>query len=267
MSTSNSNIEQCILAVKEWMTSHLLKFNDSKTITMEIRSKLKRGSGEGGLQIGHEVLSFSPTAKNIGVVFDSSLSLECHVNSMVSSAWSSLWRIGRIRKYLSKESAEIFIHAFVTSKLDYCNSLLFGLPNTLINKIQLVQNAAARIVTLTRKYDHITPVMRDLHWLPIGYRIKFKTALLVYKAMCGDSPTYIVGLLQRKPQSRLRSSVNDPLQLQVPRSKLITYGDRAFSVAAPKVWNELPLSIRQAESVGIFKRRLKSYLFKKAYND
>ena len=123
---------------------------------MEIRSKLKRGSNENGLQIGNEVLSFSPTAKNIGVVFDSSLSLECHVNSMVSSAWSSLWRIGRIRKYLSKESAEIFIHAFVTSKLDYCNSLLFGLPNTLINKIQLVQNAAARIVTLTRKYDHIT---------------------------------------------------------------------------------------------------------------
>ena len=92
---------------------------------------------------------------------------------------------------LSKESTEILIHAFVSSKLDHCNSLLYGLPAYQLAKLQVLQNTAARVVSLTRKYDHITPVLESLHWLPVKFRIVFKVLLLVYKALNGMAPPYL----------------------------------------------------------------------------
>ena len=100
-----------------------------------------------------------------------------------------------IRTYLDRESAEAIIHAFVATNLDYCNAILHGLPKALLNRLQLVQNRAARIVTFTKKYEHITPILIDLHWLPVEYRITYKILLLVYKAINGLSPSYISNLL------------------------------------------------------------------------
>ena len=190
--------------------------------------------------------------------------MEQDVKKICSEANYHLRNISKIRKYLTQDSAQILIHAFISSKLDYCNSLLYGIPKYLVCRLQRVQNTAARIVTLTRKYDSITPIMFKLHWLPVHSRIIFKLLLLVYKALNGKAPSYISSLLSHRKCSRsLRSSGQE--LLTVPLAKLKTYGDRAFSIAAPRQWNNLPLSIRKSPSIAIFKRHLRTYLFKEAY--
>ena len=138
-----------------------------------------------------------------------------------------------IRKYLSATTTELMVHMFVSSKLDYCNALLYyGLPAYTIKKLQHVQNAAARLVTLTTKHDHITPVLFNLHWLPVNQRIIFKILLITYKVLNNLAPSYICDLLTSyTPSRQLRSSSKH--LLVSPSYNLKTYGARSFSVAAP----------------------------------
>ena len=150
-----------------------------------------------------------------------------------------LRNIAKIRKYLSEDTSQILVHAFISSKLDNCNSLLYGLPKHLLNRLRLIQNTAARIVTLSKRFDHITPILFKLHWLPLGYRIHFKILLLVYKCLNGLAPTYLSELLRYTNGPRLLRSSSRNFLAQ-PRTKLKTYGDRAFSAATPKLWNQLP---------------------------
>ena len=167
-----------------------------------------------------------------------------------------MYNNNKIRKYLTQDSAQILINAFISFKLDYCNSFLYGIPKYLVCKLQRVQNTAARIATLTRKHNSITPIMFKLHWLPVHSRIIFKLLLLVYKALNGKAPSYISSLLSHRRCFRsLRSSGQE--LLTVPLAKLKAYGDRAFSIAAPRQWNNLFLSIRKSPPIAIFKRHLK----------
>ena len=176
----------------------------------------------------------------------------------------SIRNIGRLRKYLDQQTCEKLVHAFITSKLDSCNSLLTGLPDSEISKLQSVQNSAARLVMRTKKNDHITPVLRSLHWLPIRARIDFKVLVLVFKALHNQAPDYIAELISKyNPIRSLRSS--DQLLLNVPPVKTKTYGDRCFSVYSSRLWNTLPLRVKQSETLGIFKSQLKTYLFGNIY--
>ena len=151
----------------------------------------------------------------------------------------------------------------MSSRLDSCNSLLYGLPQNELERLQRVQNAAARLVSGVRGRFHTTPVLRKLHWLPISKRVMFKILLLTFKAINGLAPQYIVDLLTvYSPSRNLRSTAKGPL-LKPPSLKAIktaTYGDRSFSAAAPKLWNKLP-SIRAIKSLECFKSLLKTYLF------
>ena len=161
--------------------------------------------------------------------------------------------------YQRKLLTEILVHAFVTSKLDHCNSLLHNVPKNVIKKLQSVQNAAARLITRFRKWDHITPVLFDLHWLPVSERIKFKILLLTFKALHQQSLTYIQDLIIRYlPSSSLGASFT--LSLNPFSFNLKTYGSRAFSASAPELWNKLP-----DENLSLFKHKLKTHLFKKYY--
>ena len=161
---------------------------------------------------------------------------------------------------MSHQSAISLIHAFITSKLDYCNGLLYGLPTIHIDKLQRVQNAAARLVTNTPRICHITPILEDLHWLPIKYRIEFKIVLLTFKCLYELAPPYLGDLIAVAPQSRynLRSR-NATLLVPAKARCLPTLGDRAFQSAAPKLWNSLPAEIRNIQTLTSFKRALKTF--------
>ena len=137
------------------------------------------------------------------------MSVLSHFNKTCSSAFYYIYNMRRIRKYLlSRSVTESLVHAFITSRIDYCNSLLYGLPNSHIMKLQRIQNAAARLVTGTPRFCHVTPLLFHLHWLPISYRIKFKILLLTFKCLYGQAPNYLIDLITIKKQSRysVRSS-------------------------------------------------------------
>ena len=185
------------------------------------------------------------------------------VNAVCQSSFFHLRNIGFIRKYLTYDAAKI-IHAFVISKLDYCNSLLYGLPSYLIRKLQHVQNSAARLVNQCPRFCHITPVLRDLHWLPVSFCIECKIMLITYKVLHDRAPIYIQELLQLYTPSRNLRSSNRNLLVK-PYFNLNSYGKRTFSVAAPELWNNLPEDIKSANSIDDFKRKLKTFLFKRAY--
>ena len=124
--------------------------------------------------MGNERLKTTTNARSLGVVLDDNMLFDVHVSDICRSSLNQLRNLSKIRKYLTQESSEIAVHVFITSKLDYCNSLLYGCRKMQLKKLRYVQNTAERIVTQTRTFDHITPVLFDLHWLSVSYRIVFK---------------------------------------------------------------------------------------------
>ena len=163
------------------MISNKLKLNDDKTELIVFSSKFHPRPCLSN--VGSECIEHSNTVRNLGVLFDQTLSFGEHVNKLCKSSHYHLRHISKIRKYLNENSTEMLVHAFVSSRLDYCNALLIGLPKYQIDRLQSVLNTAARIITFTCKYDHITPVLVRLHWLPVSYCIRFKVLLLTYKAL------------------------------------------------------------------------------------
>ena len=217
------------------------------------------------LHIGSHSIMPSRTAKSLGAVIDSHLSMDSHISSICKTAYFHLRNIGRLRRYLDREALECVVHAFITTKLDYCNSLLHGIPTTQLNRLQSIQNTAARILTGTSRYDNITPVLRALHWLPVQQRIKFKIMVLVYKSINNMAPCYLCDLLQvHVPLRSLRSG--DQNLLTVPFTTSSITINRAFSVAGPRLWNNLPYAIRSSSSLNVFKSNLKTHLFREYYD-
>ena len=177
----------------------------------------------------------------------------------------------RIRQYLTPEVAVLAANALVSSCLDYCTSLFRGLSCFNLYKLQSIQNTLARIVTSHRKYPHVTPILKQLHWLHIKYRCMFKTATLVYKFIHSGSPSYFQPFLSLSSCSySTRRSHPDRQYLTVPpfRSsvfKSVKHFDHSFAFDAPKIWNELPHDVHNTVSVASFRKKLKTYLFAKAY--
>ena len=243
-----TTIEQCVRDIDNWMVINKLKLNQDKPEDVLISSRYRPRPPLDSLQIGNVTVVPSSSARNLGVIFDKCFNFEEHIKSICKSSHYHIRNIAKIRKYIDEESAKIVVHAFVTAKLDSCNSLLYGLPQHLISRLQSIQNTAARVVTRTGKFDHITPVLKQLHWLPVRYRIVFKILLLVYKALNGTAPSYSELLKYHTSKRKLRSSSQH--LLATPKARL---------------WNSIPLELRSSSSIAIFKRHLKTYLFKQAF--
>ena len=191
------------------------------------------------------------------------MTMKPHISSVIRSCSFHIRNIGKIRKFLNRNATEQVIHALITSRLDNSNSLLYGLPQCEISRLQRLQNKAARIVTLSRKSEHITPVLRDLHWLPVSHRIIYKLLLTVFKSLNNMAPSYISDLLKLYlPSRNLRSS--NMYLLQEKRSKH-SWGDRSFVVAAPRLWNALPPALKSCSTISSFKKHLKTHLMREAF--
>ena len=255
---ASTQMEECVRLVSAWMSQHHLMMNNNKTEFLVLSSKhTAREIRLPNLDVcGHSVAP-SDTVRNIGVIIDSNLSMDAHVATLCKNAYFQLHRIAKIKQYLDHKSLECIIHAFVTTRLDYCNAILSGIKKSTKQKLQRVQNAAARLLTNTKKREHITPVLRELHWLPVEKRIDFKICVLTYKCVHGLAPSYLSEMIQPSTSSRLRASG----QLCVPFTNSEYVKTNAFSFVAPALYNKLPRAIRQSPSIDIFKQNLKTYLF------
>jgi len=169
------------------------------------------------------------------------------------------------KQLLTQEAMMTLVYAFINSRIDYCNSVFNGISSQLLQRLQAIQNAAVRLITGARRSQHVTPILRQLHWLPIRQRILFKTAVLVYKCRHGMAPsylsTYCIPTSSHDGQRHLRSAVSGQLHVSVPRTTT-NYGDRSFAVSSPVVWNSLPAALRLDMSV--FRRRQKTFFMSEA---
>ncbi len=187
---------------------------------------------------------------------DRYLNFDKQIDNVVRTSFFQLRLLAKVKMFLSRHNLEKAIHALISSRLDYCNALYVAVSQSSLSRLQLVQNAAARLLTNTNRREHITPVLNSLHWLPVHCRIDFKLLMFVFKALNGLAPSYLPELLTVRELGRALRSSNQ-LLLEVPRSKDKHRGDRAFSVAAPRLWNKLPAEMRLISDLGLFKSRLK----------
>jgi len=203
---------------------------------------------------------------------DSGLTMQSHVRQTVSRCFAVLRQLRSLRTVRRQVPTSVFqslIVALVLSRMDYCNSVLFGLPANFIQRLQSVQNAAARLIFRIRRSEHITPALISLHWLRVPERISFKLAVMTYRSIHGTSPLYLQSCFtrvsDRTSRRRLRSSTSH--RLDVPPVRLSTVGRRAFPVSGATVWNDLPLHVASAPSLAVFRQRLKTFLFSCSYQD
>ena len=274
-SVALDQLSSCLESVKSWMESNLLKLNPDKTEFMLFGSVMQRNKIITLLPetIMGELITPSSSAKNLGVTFHSEMSLSNHVSSVCKSCFYHIRDLRRIRRFVSKRTLTTFANALVTSRLDYCNSLFSSLTKKELGRLQRVQNTLCRVVTRSSRYSSVTPQLKSLHWLPVSFRVLFKTLLLTYKTLGNGAPKYLSDLLH--PYASARSTrMSDPdskllatpfFDKKIHRSK--SHLEKTYAFYAPRQWNALPLDIRNAPSVATFKKRLKTLLFDKAFFD
>ena len=197
---------------------------------------------------------FVPTVKNLGLVMDNRLVFDKQIVNLKKKCFHTLRNIRKIRFLLSPNQIKIIVNSLVVSCLDYCNGLYFGIGEKLLHQLQLLQNAAAKAVTGKYKHDHLDDDLIKLHWLDVKKRIVFKILLLSHKSLLGLAPTYLQDMFKYAHHGH-------SLKLIVPSCNS-KFGDRSFSVVAPKIYNRLPVTITSAQSLESFKAFLKTYLFK-----
>lgn len=240
--------------INEWMNLYFLKMNPDKTeIIMFLPQSLKNvNTIKGSIFSNGTCIRFSDVVRNLGFTLDKHLNMDNHVNTVVSHCYKLLSDIGKIKNLLSNKQIEMLVHAVISSRLDYCNSLLFGINKITINKYQKVQNAAARLVSNRRKRDSVRDVLITLHWLRVEERIIFKLLVLIYKSLNDMSPVCIADMIDVNDVDRC---------LLAYKNYQSSYARKSFSYIAPKLWNNLPNQIRSSPSLNNFKSQTKYLLF------
>ena len=281
-----SRMETCLDSVKQWMLANKLKMNDGKTEFLIIGSQQQLDKiGFNSIRVGDSIVQCVDSVRDLGAYLDSTMCMEPHIDAKCGAAFRQLYSIRKIRKFLTRDATQTLIHAFIFSHLDYCNDLLYDLPDYQIAKLQRIQNMAARLVFRLPKFSHVTQLRIDLHWLPVFYRIRFKILLYAFKAIHGLAPKYICDMFTpySSQYSLRRNSVIDDIQysfgdiaqpihqqpvfyLKVPKTKRVTFEHRSLAIAGPTEWNKLPIQLRSIAELDVFKKQLKTYLFKLAYN-
>ena len=221
------------------------------------------------MNLGASTVLVQSNVNDLGVLIDSTMSMRDHVHRVCRTSFYQLRQIRAIRKSLTRAASEVLVHAFIASRLDYCNSLLYGINQSLLDKLQAVLRAAARLVMKKLKFDHISDDIHDeLHWLPVKQRISFNICMYVRRCLDHEAPAYLPDMLTSVSDvdalRRHRSA--DRADLVIPRTKTMRYGNLSFAVSGPRLWNALPAELKTLNiSLLDFKRGLKTMLFKQAF--
>ena len=209
--------------------------------------------------------------KNLGYVFDSNLTMARQISAVTKSSFYHIRDLRRLSRFLPRSTIITLANALVSSRLDYCNSLFYGITAKQLRRLQSVQSTLCRIIFRGNRFSSVTPYLKELHWLPVKHRIQFKLGLLTYNAINTSSPAYLFHHINRYSSSRnIRRSDSNNLILDTPfyNSTVhnhFSYFSHSFSYSAPRLWNSFPLSVRSASSSSSFRHRLKGYLFNLAF--
>ena len=260
------SLTQTVNDLQSWMTENYLKLNGDKTEFLIMTSPSLRASIRlPPFSIGDSDIDRCTRARNLGTIFDDAASMAAHVQQVCKTSFFHLRNISSIRSSLTKSACERLVHAFISSRIDSCNSLLINIPAVLLVKLQRIQNTAARVILKKPKRHSATELLKELHWLPVKQRIDFKVACLVFKCVTGEAPSYLSCLVTPYVSNRELRSVDQNLLTQ-PRVSLKSYGERCFMFYGPKLWNSLPSNLRHCDSYPCFKRLLKTHLFNLSFN-
>ncbi|XP_051739780.1 calcium and integrin-binding family member 2 isoform X1 [Ctenopharyngodon idella] len=258
--TVAARISSCLADISAWMKEHHLQLNLAKTELLVFPANPTLNH-DFSIQLGTSSITPSNLARNLGVILDYQLTFKDHIAKTTRSCRFALYNIRKIRPFLTEHATQLLVQALVISRLDYCNALLAGLPSCTVRPLQMIQNAAARLVFNEPKRAHVTPLFISLHWLPIAARIKFKALTLAYRSATGSAPSYFHSLLRVYTPTRSLRSLKER-RLVVPSQRGTKSLFRTFSFTVPCWWNDLPAFIQNAESLAIFKRQLKTHLFR-----
>jgi hypothetical protein len=266
-----SYLQDSLSAIKTWMDSLVLKMNQSKTeyIQFGSRQQLQKCVYE-SININESVIERSAHIKFLGSYLDASLTFEKHVQVKCGIAACNIQYVASIRKHITQGVANQLMCSMVLSHLDFANAILAGLPDKTLDKLQSVQNWAAKVVLMKQKNDSSTKALLELHWLPIRSRIIFKVASLVYRCIHRTAPVYLCELLSTwlpKVNTRAAASSRDAILLNVPVIKKQTFANRSFSYNGPRIWNNLPNDLRRAPDYMTFRKTLKTHLFSEYFKD
>jgi hypothetical protein len=258
--SARKTISEVFAVIKTFMQSHSLKLNGNKTVFMPF-SRVASSFQPVSLESGLDILP-SSSCRNLGVVLDTKLSLGKYITELRQSCFYHLKRLASVKTSIPKYVMPSFVHAFITSRIDFCNSIFSGLPISSIQKIQVLHSCCAKFLTGRRKFDSSTKALSFLHWLPVNSRITFKLCLFAHRMVYSQScPLYFSKDLNTLSHGYNTRSTNAPILKSTfyPRCKF--FGDRSFLVSIPTAWNTLPQSIRSIVDFIYFKRALKTHLF------
>lgn len=261
------SLEGTVSDVRDWMNVNHLKMNDKKTEYIIFGNKQQRRKCfHSSVLVGNEYVPAVDSMKYLGANLDEQLTFKKHIATKCSVAACNLYKIIKLKRYLSDMSMKTLMSALVLSHFDYLNSLFVGLAESTIRPMQRLQNTAAKVATGARKYDSATKARIQLHWLPIRQRCIYKMLVITYKALHGMAPEYLTNkLIIKSYYKNTRASDCNACTLVSPFNKKKTFADKGFSTLAPKNWNTLPAKIRNCETLDLFKKSLKTHLFRLAY--
>jgi hypothetical protein len=260
-------LESSLQNISNWMASNMLKMNPNKTESAIFISRANQPKvNTFDIEVAGERIKTSDSLKYLGVWFDKHLTMEKHISTKCSAAIINIKSISSIRRFINLDTAKLLATSLVLTHLDYSNSVLCGLPKKSLTRLQRIQNWAAKVVLHREKFSSSTDALITLHWLPIKERIDFKVICMVFKCLNNMAPTYLSSRLKIKTYSRSTRSSKKGVTLEVPFVKKSTFAARAFSVHGPQLWNSLHTDLQQTTSFNVFKRCLKTELFKRAFN-
>ena len=262
-------LSACLDEIKDWMVNNFLQLNASKTEIMILSSKYDHCSlpAELKLTVNGCPMEINSSVRSLGVLLDNKFSMSQYVTSIVQACNLQIRNLWFIASKLSMKLKTHLVHALVLSKLDYCNSVLYGISAKDLQRLQKIENSAVRFIFGKGKKAHVTQLLKKVHFLPVEYRIMFKIALLTYKCVNNLAPSYLKELITiRKPTIKNVRLDTDYFLLECPPYPSLVNTEKAFSFNSPKIWNSLPFEIRSACSVTQFKTLLKTHYFQLAFH-